>query len=347
MADQASDFLKDWQAMAKESWDAWMRRTAQPQAASNPFAAGFTGPDELLAQGMAGAKAYMDWLQNGVVGSNVPPPPSNWIQQMQQIFGQAMAGSAGQPFGQGFPPAGMPGMSGMPPGMFAGHAAPWESWWSNPPQGMPGVEPVAAFGYTREQQLQQQALAAAMAEYLETMARYQALMQKVHAQGSAVMQQKFEQLAVAGQSVQSMKALYDLWVDAIEEAFAELALSDEFREAFGAMSNAQMRLRQQQQQQIEQWCSEQGIPTRSEVNTLGQRLQELRRELRTRESAAVVAGLREELAALKRRLEQAEARSVPTVKAAARPAAGKTAKATSTRRKATTTRRSQAAGRRK
>jgi class III poly(R)-hydroxyalkanoic acid synthase PhaE subunit len=336
MADQAGDFLKDWQAKAMESWDVWMRRALQPQAASTPFTAPAGGPDEWFARSLSGARSYLDWLQAGAAGSTVPPPPSGWMQQMQQMFGQAMAGGAGQPFGQAFSPM-------MPPGQ----TSPWQAWWPTPPQGVSGVEPVAAFGYTREQQLQQQALAAATAEYLETASRYQSLLQKVNVQAAALMQQKFEQLTAAGQSVQSMKALYDLWVDAVEEAYAELALSDEFREAFGAMSNAQMRLRQLQQQQIEQWCREQGIPTRSEVDTLGRRLQEIRRELRTRESAEVVAGLREELASLKRRLEETASKPPAAVKAPARPAAGKTAKATSTRRKASPARRSQAAGRRK
>ena len=41
----------------------------------------------------------------------------------------------------------------------------------------------------------------------------------------------------------SARALFDLWIDAAEEAYAQVALSPEFREVYGAYVNAQMRLR--------------------------------------------------------------------------------------------------------
>ena len=39
MADPANDFLKDYQAMAQQSWDAWTRYLQQPGATA-PFGAG-------------------------------------------------------------------------------------------------------------------------------------------------------------------------------------------------------------------------------------------------------------------------------------------------------------------
>lgn len=123
-------------------------------------------------------------------------------------------------------------------------------------------------------------------------------------------------LAEPGFQVDSLKALYDLWVDAVEEAYAEIALSDEFREAYAAQGNTQMRVRQLQQQQVEQWCREIGLPTRSEVATLGQRLQELRRELRRMQAAG--RGMADDVS-----VKTSKPRSPvkPAARAKARPAA--------------------------
>jgi class III poly(R)-hydroxyalkanoic acid synthase PhaE subunit len=168
-------------------------------------------------------------------------------------------------------------------------------------------------------QLDQQALAAAINEYTQISTRYQTLLQQVNTQGIARLQEMLGQHSEPGKQVESLKALYDLWVDAMEDAYSEMALSDEFRDVFGAMVNAQMQVRKLQQQQTEQWCRELGIPTRSEVDSLGQRLQQMRRELQTRKQedstadASVVDALQAEIAALKREL----AASKPTAKASA------------------------------
>jgi hypothetical protein len=101
----------------------------------------------------------------------------------------------------------------------------------------------------------------------------------------------------------------------MEEAYAEMALSEEFREVFGTMVNAQMQVRKLQQQQTEQICRELGIPTRSEVNSLGKRVQQLRREWKARgagESASdgvLVEALQAEIVALKRELATSQAKS--------------------------------------
>jgi class III poly(R)-hydroxyalkanoic acid synthase PhaE subunit len=212
-------------------------------------------------------------------------------------------------------------------GQVASPVAPFANW-TMPGTGMPpagfdalrGLLDTPAFGHTREQQAQQQALLRALLDHQQASARYQELLARAQAQGAERMQRK---LAEPGFQADSLKAMYDLWVDAVEEAYAEIALSDEFREAYAAQGNTQMRVRQLQQQQVEQWCREVGLPTRSEVATLGQRLQELRRELRRMQAAGRSA---DEHAAVKTSRSAASAK--PTTRAKARPAT----KATTTRR---------------
>lgn len=301
MADQASDLLRDYQAMAQQSWDAWTRYLQQHAGAATPFAHTGHAPtagvgEDLLTRSMAAFRGYGDWLQ-GAVGSGLGQGAGDWQASLQQLF----ASLGGQPFANAF--AGIESEATRSFGQL------WQGWLQASQSGLGGarfdVEHMAAFGYTRERQLQQQALAAAMQEYLTWSGKYQALIQRANAEGLERLQAKLAEHGDASRQIESLKSLYDLWVDGAEEAYAQIALSDEFRHAYGEMVNAQSRVRELQQQQIEGFCRELGMPTRSEVSALGKRVHELRRELRASASPAAsdeVAALRAEVAALKREL---------------------------------------------
>jgi hypothetical protein len=120
-----------------------------------------------------------------------------------------------------------------------------------------------------------------------------------------------------------MRALYDLYVDAAEEGYAEVALSDEFREVYGALVNSQMRVRQMVQGEIERSTASLGIPGRTELDSVHKRIAELRRR---------VADLEERLAA------QATAAPSPMVKPA--PVAAKAARKVAAKPAATVKRKS-------
>ena len=144
------------------------------------------------------------------------------------------------------------------------------------------------------------------------------------------MQDKLAERAEPGRQIDSLKALYDLWVDAAEEAYAEIALTDEFREVYGEMVNTQMRVRQMQQRQTGQWCRELGLPTREEVSALGERLQQLRRDLRKpggSEADTQILALRREVAALKRELAALGAKRATPAAPKPKPAASRVAAA--------------------
>lgn len=363
MADPANDFIRDYQALAQQSWDAWTRQLQpqqQPAAhpfftplAANPF---FTSPaapasgNDTLERTLSGLKGYFDWMQAAAAGGAVAQP-TDWRQQLQQMFGDAS-----QPFAQAF--------GGIDSAGAEGFTRQWQTWMQAAQHGgfgdLPGAHgPTPAFGQDREQQMQQQAMAAAVMESLQASARYQALIQRANAQGMQRLQDKLGEHAEPGRQIDSLKALYDLWVDAAEEAYAEIALSDEFRETYGEMVNTQMRVRQMQQQQTEQMCQQLGVPTRSEVSSLGERLQALRREFRASQASSSaghadeIVALRRELAALKRQqagavsaaatkktvaarpkavaVKKSVARKPPTAKAARKTAAGRAKPAATTK----------------
>jgi class III poly(R)-hydroxyalkanoic acid synthase PhaE subunit len=319
MADPANDFMRDYQALARQSWDAWARQF-QPPAAANPFAppASPASGNETLDRTLAGLKGYFDWMQAAANGGGAAQPVQGWPQQLQQMFG-----GASQPFAQAF--------GGIDGAGAEGFAKQWQSWWQAAQRSslgdVPGTQgPTPMFGLSREQQMQQQELASALLASMQASGRYQELIQRANALGVQYLQDKLTRHAAPGQQVESLKALYDLWVDASEEAYAEIALSDEFRDAYGDMVNTQMRVRQLQQQQTEQMCRQLGVPTRSEVSSLGERLQALRREFRASQAGSSggkddeIMALRREVAALKRQQANAGARPVARKAARAKPA---------------------------
>lgn len=320
MSDQGNEFLKDYQAFAQQSWDAWMRYLQQQPGASTPFGAPFaaTPNDDLLTRSLASLKAYGSWLQQAAGAAGTPgfgPMMGNW---QQPVSMQPFLAAFNQPFAQT--------VAGIDSASAFGLEHQWQSWLQamqragmNGMGNMGGMGSVgampgmAAFGLTREMQLDQQALAAAINEYMQISARYHALLQQVNTKGIAHLQEMLSQRTEPGKQLDSMKALYDLWVDAMEEAYAQMALSDEYRDVFGSLVNAQMQVRKLQQQQTEQMCRELGIPTRSEVHSLGQRVQQLRRDMQARKHQESQAGttdigaLQAEIAELKRELAASKA----------------------------------------
>lgn len=137
-----------------------------------------------------------------------------------------------------------------------------------------------AFGPGREQQERWQALIKAQLENQQAQSRYQALLGKVMEQAFARFESKLAEHEAPGRQLGSLRAIYDLWIDAAEEAYAETALSPEFGVAYGEMVNAQMRLRAASQNEVERVCRELGMPTRSEVTAAHRKVHALERSLR-------------------------------------------------------------------
>lgn len=194
---------------------------------------------------------------------------------------------------------------------------------TTPEEGLRSLLDMPAFGPAREQQEHYQRTGKAWLDYREQLERYGKLMLDAAQRGFAHFERKLAEHEQPGRQIDSLRALYDLWVDAAEEGYAEVALSPELRTVYGELTNAQMRLRSELQKETERVSRELGMPTRSEVETLGQRLQALRREVRGRSSddglAAEVAALRAEVAALK--AERAAAARAAKASAAPAPAA--------------------------
>lgn len=137
-----------------------------------------------------------------------------------------------------------------------------------------------AFGFAREHQERLQALAQAQLDYQEANKGYNALMLRASQEAFEIFEKMLSEREGLGQQIQTPRALFDLWVDAAEQAYAAIALSPDFRVAYGELVNAQMRLRAGVQREIEQASAQLGMPTRTELDGAHRKIVELERALR-------------------------------------------------------------------
>lgn len=355
----------DYAALTRQYWNAWQDLARQGAAAAgleSPQAPWHEGveqwarlfnatsktPDahsDVVQRVLAGAKSYMAMMQSLIGAASAQPEApaaSAWTEAFKSGLNMPGidAGLANNPLAAALRDISGKGAQGFEE-MMARFAPLAESAMGE----AKGWLKLPAFGLMREHQEHYQAMVAAMIDYREADAHYNALLLKASQRGFELFELKLAEREEPGRQIDSVRALYDLWVDAAEEAYAEIALSHEFRKVYGALVNAQMRARASLQKEVERVCTDLGMPTRTELDTIGQRLQETRRQLKRQardggsDASAQIEALRREVAQLKAQVaddrrarttaEAAPARAaVKTVtRAPAKPVAKKTVKA--------------------
>lgn len=139
---------------------------------------------------------------------------------------------------------------------------------------------VPAVGYTRESQEQYQKLARRYLEYQKASYDFNVGLHKEGVRSVELFQARLKELTEKGESITSVREIYNLWVDACEDAYAEYALSESYAELYGNLVNSLMAVKRQIARITEETLEAWNVPTRSEVNTLHKRLQEMRRAYR-------------------------------------------------------------------
>jgi len=318
MDDPMSGWMKQWQALSRQAMAAWpggVPATPTP-AAPDGFeqwsklmgSAGAQG--ETIERLVESARSYAAFMQSMITAATAQAGEgaAPWNEALRRNFAAAGAGSL---FEHPMLRQWQPSAVAQPPGF-----EPMREWLKLP-----------AFGWLREHQEHYQKGAQAWLDYQEQSARYHALMLQAAQRGYALFEGKLAEREQPGRQIDSLRALYDLWVDAAEEGYAEVALSPEFRAAYAALVNAQMRVRAQVRAEAERVSADLGMPTRSEIDSIGERLQALRRETRAQAGegalAARVKALEDELAALRAHAGTRDADRGSDAKTPAKPADAK------------------------
>lgn len=143
-----------------------------------------------------------------------------------------------------------------------------------------------AFGPAREHQARWQSLLRAQQEYQGHARAYVDQIKQALDDAFALFEQRLAEHEQPGNQLTSARAMFDLWIEAAEEAYAKVALSEPFQQVYASLGNAQMRLRSAAQQEVERICEAFGLPTRTEMDAAHRRITDLERLVRRMAAAA-------------------------------------------------------------
>lgn len=275
----------DLEALARQYWSAWSEQLRAAGASAQPAA----------APGWNEAVAWWSQLARGErTGTNDVLDRFNsqargWFAQMQQLAEQFAGQNTSaadvaamwkktlgeNPFASVLNGMQGPGQHGVE--QWLQQAAPYLQAWQQDGKGLLGLP---TFGFTREHQQRWQQMAQAQLEHQEHSQAYQALMAEAGRKAFERFEAKLAEHSEPGRQLGTARALFDLWIDAAEEAYAEIALSPKFREVYGKFVNSQMRVRAAVQHEIEEICGLFGIPGRTEIDAAHRKIAHMERELR-------------------------------------------------------------------
>jgi class III poly(R)-hydroxyalkanoic acid synthase PhaE subunit len=323
----------DFESLARQYWSAWGEALRAGAAPASP--------------GMPDWKDAVDWWSRLAHGGRTEANDAverfnrqarDWYGQMQQLAAQFAGqdagaadiaaewkralGAAGEnPFPEMFRALRGNGARGLD--QWVEDASPWLDSWRREAGSWLGMP---AFGLGREHQERLQQLAQAQLDLQQHEAAYNALMLKALQRAHELFEGKLAERGEPGRQLKSARELFDLWIDAAEESYADIALSPEFRDAYGALVNAQMRLRSGVQKEVELAGAMFGMPTRTEVDAAHRRIAELERALRRMRDAKPDAAPRAAPRAAKPAASKPATKKAATKKSAVKEATAKAVK---------------------
>ncbi len=154
-----------------------------------------------------------------------------------------------------------------------------------------------SFGVSRAGQERLKKLAALALRYQQSMDKYN---EAFATQGQASVQalrSRIQKLADQGRNINSLRELYDLWVDVSEETYAQFAASEQYQILYGELVNTFLLLKQGMNEHLEAEFKAFGLPARADYEAVIKKQYELKRENQR---------LRQQLRELDQRLKRVE-----------------------------------------
>ncbi|MBU0655238.1 MAG: class III poly(R)-hydroxyalkanoic acid synthase subunit PhaE [Gammaproteobacteria bacterium] len=343
MAAWSEDVMKNWSDAQKRYWDAWseLAKMGQPGTTSQFTAPAWAegleqwwkavspyttpGASTDAFQRMVGmGKTYMGLAENaftvqksGMTGTDAM---NAWMDAMESGFRNCCAQlDAGKYTAHGFgvgqaaldswqrvlQSMGMQAFQQVGAGGF--HMPTSEHWQEQ----LSKVLATPAVGFNRESQERLQDLAQLGANYQEATDDYLKAFAKQGIESVRALRDRVSKLRGEDKKINTLRELYDLWVDVNEEVYGKFAMTDEYQVVYGDMVNALMALRQGINAELDSVYESANLPTRKDLNAAFQKQQEIRRENRS---------LRKQLQELARKVD-AMSFAAPVPAAVAKPKA--------------------------
>lgn len=148
------------------------------------------------------------------------------------------------------------------------------------PAGLQELPQFRAAGVAREWQEHVQEGAHCSERYRNALLVYTAKLVEV---GDLALEYLYERLvehAEAERPIESLRELYDLWIDAAEEAYTAVVSTPEFTAAQGDMVNTALAMKRQVQVTLEKAAGTCNLPTRDELDQAQRAIHDLRSEVR-------------------------------------------------------------------
>ena len=133
-------------------------------------------------------------------------------------------------------------------------------------------------GYAREEQASYQDLMRRTLDYQKALQEYMQFFSHLGLKSAERMRQRVQAVGEQDQPVDSARTLYDLWVGCCEEVYGEEVMTPEYAAIHGKMVNALMALKHRMAVMVDETLGTLNMPTRAELRTLQDRVQETRRE---------------------------------------------------------------------
>ncbi|EIJ42488.1 poly(R)-hydroxyalkanoic acid synthase, class III, PhaE subunit [Beggiatoa alba B18LD] len=137
-----------------------------------------------------------------------------------------------------------------------------------------------AVGYTREWQTQIQKGLQLLLNYQAAQQDYNHQFQLIIIHTVALLRDRLLQHVQQKTAINSLRVLYDEWVECGELAYADIVKTDEYSEVNARLLNSLMTWKQHEQRMIDEILGTLNMPTRRGLNTLHKRMQEMRREIK-------------------------------------------------------------------
>lgn len=138
---------------------------------------------------------------------------------------------------------------------------------------------VPGVGYTREWQEHTQHGARLLLDYERALQEYAHVHGKLGVDTLDRLSKKIFDRAEKGEEINSLRQVYDIWVDCFEDTYNEFVFTEEYADAYGRLVNALMALKHHSQSTVDELMGALNMPTHKGLTTLQCRQQELRREL--------------------------------------------------------------------
>jgi class III poly(R)-hydroxyalkanoic acid synthase PhaE subunit len=96
-----------------------------------------------------------------------------------------------------------------------------------------------------------------------------------------------------GKSFETLRAVYDLWVDCGEKTYGEFIMTEEYGQIYADLINTLMAWKQYERQRVDEWMAAFNIPNCHEFEMMAKRVQQMRREQKMLQSSLQNPSLKE------------------------------------------------------